>query len=479
MPAMGKLKPFLFGSLLGAGLTVCALQFHVVHSHEGVRVVPRTPQPSLGLAYVDVRDWDAEKWADRPELVRALVANGSTDLVASSVAQDVIDSTVSDESTLGQLREFLNSSATATEESAPAFNGFGADEENHDTFDEMFRLPFPQEARNDDESESAQPRRRIAQRELPDINEVLGDRVSSMDTLGRPESGRDRTGSYDYSRQSDAAAATESQRSWGTTEPRGTENHGSSASGYGQTDAGSSRYLSDGNGSDSDDSGEDSYKRSWSRGNSYDNNRSEQSQTDSRYGRDSGSTFRSDQSADSGSPLTERDSGSRFGSSVDRSGSNPSSSGSTYDRSSSYSSAAEETDALEQMLFGSDAADGSELDSSTFGDSTSSGSSYSSGRSAFDSASDDDDAGSFEDVTARLQDRAQSALRRAQRGFRSELRGSADETLESAGRYVREQVDSSYNGGNSAADRSGSSTGSRYLPPALKALEDGFDPFVE
>lgn len=474
---MGKLKPFLFGSLLGAGLAVCALQFHVVHSHEGVRVVPRTPQPSLGLAYVDVRDWDAEKWADRPELVRALVANGSTDLVASSVAQDVIDSTVSDESTLGQLREFLNSSATASEESAPTFNAFGADEENDDTFDEMFRLPFPQEARNDDES--AQPRRRIAQRELPDINEVLGDRVSSMDTLGRPESGRDRTGSYDYSRQSDAAAATESQRSWGTTEPRGTENHGSSASGYGQTDAGSSRYLSDGNGSASDDSGEDSYKRSWSRGNSYDNNRSDQSQSGSRYGRDFGSTFRSDQSADSGSPFTERDSGSRFGSSVDRSGSNPSSSGSTYDRSSSYSSSAEETDALEQMLFGSDAADGSELDSSTFGDSTSSGSSYSSGRSAFDSASDDDDAGSFEDVTARLQDRAQSALQRARRGFRSELRGSADETLESAGRYVREQVGSSYNGGNSAADRSGSSTGSRYLPPALKALEDGFDPFVE
>ena len=66
VPAMCKFKQFLIGALTGAGVVFVALQYHVVQTHQGFRVVPRTPQHSIGLAYADIRNWDAAKWADFP-----------------------------------------------------------------------------------------------------------------------------------------------------------------------------------------------------------------------------------------------------------------------------------------------------------------------------------------------------------------------------------------------------------------------------
>ncbi|MCP4507428.1 MAG: hypothetical protein GY826_13680 [Fuerstiella sp.] len=108
---MGKFKPFLFGALFGAGTVFVGLQYHIVQSHEGVRVVPRTPQHAIGLAYVDIRNWGSEQWADRPELARALVAHGSTDLVASSVTEGLAESISSESAILDGLRGFVNESS--------------------------------------------------------------------------------------------------------------------------------------------------------------------------------------------------------------------------------------------------------------------------------------------------------------------------------------------------------------------------------
>lgn len=122
---MSKAKPFLFGSLLGASAMFVAMQYHVVRSHDGFQLVPRTPQASLGLAFADIREWDANKWTDRPELARALMAHGSTDLISQSVAENLADTVATESATLDQLRSFLNNSSDT---------GSAAD-------NEMFRLP--------------------------------------------------------------------------------------------------------------------------------------------------------------------------------------------------------------------------------------------------------------------------------------------------------------------------------------------------
>lgn len=353
---MGKFKPFIFGAVLGAGLAVCALQFHVVQSHDGFRVIPRTPQASLGLSYADVRGWDAARWADRPELVRALVAHGSTDLVAGSVAEAAIDGISEENSTLDQLRSFLNESAAnpGANGGPAAPGGFLEIPDNvgtGDTLDELFTLPFPRDARNQFPGsglarEEPAKNTTIARRQLPDINEVLG--------------------------------------SGGNFSP------GSAAS---------------------------------------------------------ANTAASPNSVTSANAVTSAgavDSES-FGSVVPA------------------TSAASETELLEEALFGDDSA-ASKMDD------------------------EDDGFGVFEDITSTLENRAEQALNRARSGFQQEAGRAVTESADSVSRYVRESVGESFSESvsgmftetpSSGTPAVGGKAANGQLPAAIKALRDGFDPFVK
>ncbi|MEJ7593996.1 MAG: hypothetical protein WKF77_20850 [Planctomycetaceae bacterium] len=151
---MSNTKPYLFGAVLGASAMYVALQYHVVHSHDGFQMVPRTPQHSVGLAYADVRNWSPSQWTDRPELARALMAHGSSDLISESVANSLADIVTDENSTLDQLRSFLDKSAQegGTGDEAglleiPASTGKPADTDS-EADDGLTRIPFPQDARN-------------------------------------------------------------------------------------------------------------------------------------------------------------------------------------------------------------------------------------------------------------------------------------------------------------------------------------------
>lgn len=85
-----------------------ALQYHVVRSESGVRVLPRTPQHSLALAWADVRTWTPSQWTDRLELARAAMAAGATDLIADSVRIPLQEEVSESAATLNELREVLN-----------------------------------------------------------------------------------------------------------------------------------------------------------------------------------------------------------------------------------------------------------------------------------------------------------------------------------------------------------------------------------
>ena len=88
----------------------------------------------------------------------------------------------------------------------------------------------------------------------------------------------------------------------------------------------------------------------------------------------------------------------------------------------------------------------------------------------------------FDEISTTLENRAESALRRAQNGFRDDAGRALDESVNRMGRYVRDKASESISG--VLSDDSGTSSfGSRpvdgELPPALKALREGFDPFVD
>lgn len=148
---MGKAKPFLFGSLLGASVMFVAVQYHVVRSHDGFQLVPRTPQHSLGLAYADIRQWNASQWTDRAELARALMAHGSGDLISQSVAESLSDAVASESATLDQLKSFLNKAAPGDGSSDPGLfrlpdlmpSGSLDSPTGGSGNDDVFTIPFP------------------------------------------------------------------------------------------------------------------------------------------------------------------------------------------------------------------------------------------------------------------------------------------------------------------------------------------------
>lgn len=150
---MSKAKPLLFGAALGASAMFFAQQYHVVHSHDGLQVVPRTPQLSLGLAYVDIRNWTPSQWVDRPEVARAVMAHGSGDLISESVATTLADRVTEDSSTLDELRGFLNSAKAKKSSEGDDSPGFPTDdadaesEKKEGSDNDLFRIPFPQDAR--------------------------------------------------------------------------------------------------------------------------------------------------------------------------------------------------------------------------------------------------------------------------------------------------------------------------------------------
>ena len=107
---MSKAKPLIFGAVLGASAMFFAQQYHVVQSHDGFQVIPRTPQQSLGLAYADIRTWTPSQWLAFPELGRAMMAHGSTDLISESVSSTLADRVTEDGATLEEMQGLLDGS---------------------------------------------------------------------------------------------------------------------------------------------------------------------------------------------------------------------------------------------------------------------------------------------------------------------------------------------------------------------------------
>lgn len=86
---MPKIKPYLLGSVFGAGLTFVACQYHVVRHSDGLAMVPRSPQHAMRSAYVDIRDWGPSMWKQYPEVATALVSDGQGELMVKKAAKSI------------------------------------------------------------------------------------------------------------------------------------------------------------------------------------------------------------------------------------------------------------------------------------------------------------------------------------------------------------------------------------------------------
>lgn len=85
---MGRLWTFFWGMVVGAILLYGAMNYHVVNTHDGLQVVPKTTA-SLGDTYVDIRGFGIDDWAEHRDLAMALIKADKGELLGDAAISTV------------------------------------------------------------------------------------------------------------------------------------------------------------------------------------------------------------------------------------------------------------------------------------------------------------------------------------------------------------------------------------------------------
>lgn len=87
---MKSFRWFIVGNVIGIATMGLSYEYYFVMSVEGFLMVPKS-QATLENVYLDIREWTLHDWADHPQVARAFVNDGRSDLVSSSVARETVE----------------------------------------------------------------------------------------------------------------------------------------------------------------------------------------------------------------------------------------------------------------------------------------------------------------------------------------------------------------------------------------------------
>lgn len=77
---MGRLGHFVIGLMVGGVLVFTALKYHVVRAEDGFHLIPKLTA-EFSQAYVDIRPFDLDDWAEHQTLAIAISRAGRSDLL--------------------------------------------------------------------------------------------------------------------------------------------------------------------------------------------------------------------------------------------------------------------------------------------------------------------------------------------------------------------------------------------------------------
>ncbi len=85
---MRRLFSFLSGLVIGAVLVYFAMSYHVIHSKDGLHLIPKI-NGELAATYVDIREFQVADWAQNAQVAAALVQAGRRDLIDNAINETV------------------------------------------------------------------------------------------------------------------------------------------------------------------------------------------------------------------------------------------------------------------------------------------------------------------------------------------------------------------------------------------------------
>lgn len=85
---MNKFSSFLLGVIVGGGLIYGSLKYHLVRADDGFHLVAKSHAEFAG-AFVDIRNFSLEDWAEHPALAAALLQADKRHLVNEATSDGV------------------------------------------------------------------------------------------------------------------------------------------------------------------------------------------------------------------------------------------------------------------------------------------------------------------------------------------------------------------------------------------------------
>jgi hypothetical protein len=85
---MARIGAVIVGIVVGAGLMLGALNYHVLKTDKGFEFIPKRSM-SLADTYVDVREFGVPEWSDHVDLVKDIFKAEKGDLIKDATVENL------------------------------------------------------------------------------------------------------------------------------------------------------------------------------------------------------------------------------------------------------------------------------------------------------------------------------------------------------------------------------------------------------
>ena len=85
---MARIRWFIFGAAVGAGLTMASLKYHFLYTKDGLKAVPKQT-PTFSETFLDVREYNASDWSEHKAVLAAVMQAEESELLEGAAVNSI------------------------------------------------------------------------------------------------------------------------------------------------------------------------------------------------------------------------------------------------------------------------------------------------------------------------------------------------------------------------------------------------------
>lgn len=85
---MARIRWFILGVAVGAGLTMASLKYHFLYTKDGLKAVPKQ-SPTFAETFLDVREFNATDWAEHKDVLAAVMHAEESEILEGAAVNSI------------------------------------------------------------------------------------------------------------------------------------------------------------------------------------------------------------------------------------------------------------------------------------------------------------------------------------------------------------------------------------------------------